>query len=47
MYADPAGLRDLARWCLSLSDPPVPARTHIHLAAVRPERAIGWRFPVG
>ncbi|TCC43503.1 Imm32 family immunity protein [Kribbella sindirgiensis] len=28
---DPAGLRDLARWCLSLADPSVPDGTHIHL----------------
>ncbi|MEU4391008.1 hypothetical protein [Kribbella sp. NPDC023855] len=28
---DPAGLRDLARWCLSLSDPSVPDGRHVHL----------------
>lgn len=31
LSADPAGLRDLARWCLSLSDPSVPDGMHIHL----------------
>lgn len=31
LYADPAGLRDLARWCLSLSDPAVTDGGHIHL----------------
>jgi hypothetical protein len=31
LVGDPAGLRDLARWCLSLSDPAVPDGRHIHL----------------
>jgi hypothetical protein len=31
LFGDPAGLRDLARWCLSLSDPSVPDAGHIHL----------------
>ena len=31
LVGDPAGLRDLARWCLSLSDPSVPDGRHIHL----------------
>ena len=31
LFGDPAGLRDLARWCLSLSDPSVPDGRHIHL----------------
>ena len=26
-----AGLRDLARWCLALSDPEVPIGAHAHL----------------
>jgi hypothetical protein len=28
---DPAGLRDLARWCLALSDASAPDGSHIHL----------------
>jgi hypothetical protein len=28
---DPAGLRDLARWCLVISDESAPNGTHIHL----------------
>jgi len=31
VIGDPAGLRDLARWCLSLSDPSVLDGGHIHL----------------
>ena len=31
LSGDPAGLRDLARWCLSLSDPSVPDGRHVHL----------------
>jgi hypothetical protein len=31
LSGDPAGLRDLARWCLSLSDPSAPNGSHIHL----------------
>ncbi|MEU0095012.1 hypothetical protein [Kribbella sp. NPDC006257] len=31
LYGDPAGLRDLARWCLSLSDSTAPSGGHIHL----------------
>ncbi|MGW6197602.1 Imm32 family immunity protein [Kribbella sp. NPDC055110] len=31
LIGDPAGLRDLARWCLSLSDPLVADGRHIHL----------------
>lgn len=31
LYGDPAGLRDLARWCLSLSDSTGPRGGHIHL----------------
>lgn len=33
LFGDAAGLRDLARWCLSLSDPSVPDGRHIHLDA--------------
>ncbi|MET9271097.1 hypothetical protein [Kribbella sp. NPDC003557] len=29
--ANPAGLRDLARWCLALADPDAPAGAHIHM----------------
>ena len=28
---DEAGLRDLARWCLSFSDPDAPRGSHVHL----------------
>jgi hypothetical protein len=31
ILADPAGLRDLARWCLALADKQVPDGTHVHL----------------
>jgi hypothetical protein len=31
LSGDPAGLRDLARWCLSLSDSSAPDGAHIHL----------------
>jgi hypothetical protein len=31
IFGDPAGLRDLARWCLALSDETAPAGSHIHL----------------
>ena len=31
IFGDPAGLRDLARWCLALADPEVPHGAHIHL----------------
>ncbi|WP_203923111.1 Imm32 family immunity protein [Rugosimonospora africana] len=31
IFGDPAGLRDLARWCLALSDTQAPAGAHIHL----------------
>ncbi|WP_143466098.1 Imm32 family immunity protein [Kribbella sp. ALI-6-A] len=31
LSGDPAGLRDLARWCLSLSDSSAPDGSHIHL----------------
>jgi hypothetical protein len=31
ILADPAGLRDLARWCLALADEQVPDGAHIHL----------------
>jgi len=31
VFGDPAGLRDLARWCLSLSDASAPDGSHIHL----------------
>jgi len=33
IFGDPAGLRDLARMCLALSDPRVPHGAHIHLDA--------------
>jgi hypothetical protein len=29
--ANPAGLRDLARWCLALADPDAPTGSHIHM----------------
>jgi len=29
--ADPAGLRDLARWCMVLSDPDAFSGCHVHL----------------
>ena len=28
---DPAGLRDLARWCLALADELAPSGVHVHL----------------
>jgi hypothetical protein len=31
ILADPAGLRDLARWCLALADEQVPDGAHVHL----------------
>jgi hypothetical protein len=31
IFGDPAGLRDLARLCLALSDPRAPRGAHIHL----------------
>jgi hypothetical protein len=31
ILADPAGLRDLARWCLALADGQVPDGAHVHL----------------
>jgi hypothetical protein len=31
IFGDPAGLRDLARWCLALSDTAAPSGAHIHL----------------
>jgi hypothetical protein len=31
IHGDPAGLRDLARWCLALSDSEAPPGAHIHL----------------
>src|SRR4051794_27095266 len=31
IFGDPAGLRDLARWCLALSDAAAPSGAHIHL----------------
>lgn len=31
IFGDPAGLRDLARWCLALSDAQAPTGAHIHL----------------
>ena len=31
ILADPAGLRDLARWCLALADEQVPDGAHIQL----------------
>jgi hypothetical protein len=33
IIGDPAGLRDLARMCLALSDPRAPQGAHIHLDA--------------
>jgi hypothetical protein len=33
IVGDPAGLRDLTPWCLSLSDPCAPDGSHIHLDA--------------
>jgi hypothetical protein len=33
IFGDPAGLRDLARMCLALSDAKAPAGAHIHLDA--------------
>lgn len=29
--ANPAGLRDLARWCLALADPEAPTGAHIQM----------------
>lgn len=31
IFGDSAGLRDLARWCLALSDPTAPPGAHVHL----------------
>jgi hypothetical protein len=31
IFGDPAGLRDLARWLLALSDAAAPAGAHVHL----------------
>ena len=31
ILADPAGLRDLARWCLALADEQAPDGAHVHL----------------
>ena len=31
IFGDPAGLRDLARWCLALSDEKAPTGAHVHL----------------
>lgn len=31
LRGDPAGLRDLARWCLALADPAAPSGVHVHL----------------
>lgn len=31
LFGDLEGLRDLARWCLSLADPSAPDGSHIHL----------------
>ena len=31
ILADPAGLRDLARWCLALADEQAPDGSHVHL----------------
>jgi len=31
ILATPAGLRDLARWCLALADEQVPDGAHVHL----------------
>jgi hypothetical protein len=31
ILADPAGLRDLARWCLALAGEQVPDGAHVHL----------------
>jgi hypothetical protein len=31
IFGDPAGLRDLGRWCLTLSDETAPPGAHIHL----------------
>ncbi|MCW3841065.1 hypothetical protein ONA70_13235 [Micromonospora yasonensis] len=31
IFGDRAGLRDLARWCLALSDERAPSGAHIHL----------------
>ena len=31
ILANPAGLRDLARWCLALADAQAPNGSHVHL----------------
>ena len=31
IFGDPAGLRDLARWCIALSDEQAQTGAHIHL----------------
>jgi hypothetical protein len=33
VFGDAAGLLDLARWCLALSDPAAPPGAHVHLDA--------------
>jgi hypothetical protein len=33
IFGDPAGLRDLARLCLALSDAAAPSGAHVHLDA--------------
>jgi hypothetical protein len=33
IFGDPAGLRDLARWCLALADANAPSGAHVHLDA--------------
>ncbi|MER7451260.1 hypothetical protein ABTW96_13350 [Nocardia beijingensis] len=33
IFGDPAGLRDLARLCLALSDPAAPEGAHVHIDA--------------
>ena len=30
LSGDPAGLRDLARWCMALADPAAPDDVHVH-----------------
>ena len=36
LTGDPAGLRDLARWCLALSDPDVPGYSKVRLDPTYP-----------
>jgi hypothetical protein len=33
IFGDPAGLRDLAWWCLAFADESAPSGSHIHLDA--------------